>query len=76
MCDPAVKVTWFDSHMESVPWHHREDVEPSMEVITTVGFLFKSSDDWITLYQSNGGECGIQGVFHIPRGCVKEVTPL
>jgi hypothetical protein len=74
--DPVVRVEWFDSHMETEPWWQRDDVEPGKEPIATVGFLLSSTEEWITVYQSDGKEFGIQGVYHIPRGCVKEVTPL
>ena len=71
---PMVHVMWEDAHTDS-SWEEASDVKCNPIYVTTVGFLFRSTDDAIIVISSYSDEA-ITDRTRIPRGMVRNIEIL
>lgn len=72
-----VKVEWVDSYSTD-SWVSNDDVIKEMGykyVMTTVGYLFKTTKDGVIICQSYN-DTMVSGLLHIPKECIKKIETI
>lgn len=77
---PLVEVKWLDAETAH-GWENAKDVEPSDELVTTVGFLIKKTKTSYMLgasicYQKDAEDHAFNARVQIPKSMVKKLTVL
>ena len=75
MTNKLVKVTWWD-HVTRDGWISKEEaiaeVEPAL--ISSVGYLLKEGDRWVTIAASLAGDGDVNQVLTMHRGSIDCIT--
>ena len=73
---PLVHIEWDDASDLDFGWKQDEDLKPTEEIITSVGFLVKETENHIVLASCVAADGFHNGHFQIPKALIKEQKTL
>lgn len=68
-----VVIHWVDS-ASAGGWHPKDETLTPDEIVS-VGMMWSSTDEYVTIVQSEGSS-EVAGLFSIPRACIKSIANL